>query len=139
VSTLALRATDLTALSELPTVFIDFTADWCRPCQVLAPIYARIADDNPELVFATVDVDTEPELAARFEVRSVPTLVALRRGVVVFRRPGLLSRGVLQALVDRVRQLTPTPPRSAVPGPPAAPRRRPDGRVEALRWRPGYR
>jgi thioredoxin-like negative regulator of GroEL len=70
-----------------------------------------------------VDVETEPELAARFEVRSVPTLVALRRGVVVFRRPGLLSRGVLQALVDRVRQLTPTPPRSAEPGPPAAPHR----------------
>lgn len=65
--------------------------------------------NNVDVVFATVDVDAEPELSARFDVRAVPTIVALRHGVVVFRRPGVLSPDTLQALVDRLHNVVPAP------------------------------
>lgn len=94
-------------IATAATVVLEFTADWCAPCRVFAPVFTLIAEDNPDVVFATVDVDAEPELSRRFAVQSVPTIVALREGVVVFRRPGSLSPDVLQSLVDRLRDIVP--------------------------------
>lgn len=93
-----------------PTVVVDFSASWCHPCHAFASVFAHVAATNPDVVFATVDVDAEPELSARFDVRAVPTIVALRDRVVVFRRPGVVSPATLQSLVDRLRDVVPTRP-----------------------------
>ncbi|MBW3578022.1 MAG: thioredoxin family protein [Actinobacteria bacterium] len=105
----ALTAETYPTIVTEPTVVLDCTASWCHPCHTFAPVFAHVAGNNPDLVFATVDVDAEPELSARFDVRAVPTIVALRDGVVVFRRPGVLSPDTLQSLVDRLRQVVPAP------------------------------
>ena len=62
---------------------VDFSATWCGPCQKVAPIIEAIANENPDFLVGTVDVDMQPMLAARFQVRSIPTVVLLKNGEVV--------------------------------------------------------
>ncbi|MBR4255364.1 MAG: thioredoxin [Lentisphaeria bacterium] len=62
---------------------IDFNATWCGPCRKIAPIIEEIANENPDLFVGSVDVDLQPNLAARFGVRSIPTVVLLKNGEVV--------------------------------------------------------
>ena len=62
---------------------IDFNATWCGPCKKIAPIIEEIANENPDLFVGSVDVDLQPMLAARFQVRSIPTVVLLKNGEVV--------------------------------------------------------
>ena len=71
-------------------VLIDFWADWCGPCKRFAPIFERVSEKHPDIVFAKVDTEAEPELAAEFNIRSIPTLMAIRDGVIVFQQPGAL-------------------------------------------------
>ncbi|MDP8962332.1 MAG: thioredoxin family protein [Actinomycetota bacterium] len=92
-------------VSSQGTVFIDFWAAWCPPCQRFAPVYEQVAEVNPDIVFAKVDVEAQPELAARFDIRSVPTLLVIRDRIQVFARGGALPGHVLQELVDAVRTL----------------------------------
>ena len=65
------------------TVLIDFYADWCGPCRMVSPIVDQIATENPEFLVGKVNVDEEPELAASFDVSSIPMLVVMKNGVVV--------------------------------------------------------
>jgi thioredoxin 1 len=90
---------------EQGIVLVDWWAAWCGPCRAFAPAYERVAARNPDLVFAKVDVDAEVELAAAFEIRSIPTLMAFRDGVLVFRQAGALSEAALDRLVALVREL----------------------------------
>ncbi len=62
------------------TVLIDFYADWCGPCRMVAPVIKEIADENPEIAVGKINVDEEPELAAKFGVVSIPMLVVIKEG-----------------------------------------------------------
>lgn len=84
---------------------VDFWASWCVPCRMFAPVYERAAGRHTDVMFGTVDIDAEPELTARFKVSSVPTLMAIRDGVVVYARPGALSDATLDELISKVREL----------------------------------
>lgn len=79
---------------------MDFSAAWCAPCKALAPTLEKLQESLPDVRIVTVDIDTEPRLAARFGVRSVPTLVLLRQGQVAKTRVGNASLGALQAWVQ---------------------------------------
>ena len=79
-----------------------FTADWCPPCQQFRPIYSEISEDYPTVAFGKVDVDEAADLAAQYGVRSIPTLVAHRDGVPIFRRTGAPGLPQFKALVDEV-------------------------------------
>jgi thioredoxin 1 len=86
-------------------VLVDFWAEWCGPCQMFAPIYEQVSADHEDIVFGKVDTEAEQALAARFGIRSIPTLMAFRDGVIVFAQPGALPQPALEQLIGAVRGL----------------------------------
>ena len=94
---------DATVLQESGAVLVDFTAAWCPPCKALSPIVARIADETwGRVLVASVDVDACPDLAAKFRIRGMPTLVVFRDGREIARRTGLTNEEGIRALLRLV-------------------------------------
>ncbi|HJQ67204.1 MAG TPA: thioredoxin TrxC [Gemmatimonadales bacterium] len=88
--------------SEVPVV-VDFYADWCGPCKVMAPVLDQIAHDRQgELLILKLDTDRNPVTAGQFTVRSIPTLIVFERGREVARESGAMPRAHLDALLARV-------------------------------------
>ena len=84
--------------SELP-VLLDFYADWCGPCRMIAPILEEIAREHAEYKICKVNVDEEPALAARFEVMSIPTLFVIKGGEVVAQSMGAKPKAQILAML----------------------------------------
>jgi thioredoxin 1 len=86
-------------------VLIDFWAAWCGPCRAFAPVFERVSERHPDVVFAKVDTEEETELARRYDVRSIPTLVIYRDGIPVFGQSGALPEPALEDVLQQVRGL----------------------------------
>ena len=90
-------------ITESPIVFVDFWAEWCGPCKMFGPVYEAASEKHPDAVFAKVDTEVEQGLAAAAGITSIPTLMAFRDGLLLFRQPGALPAPSLEELIGAIK------------------------------------
>jgi thioredoxin 1 len=99
------EATFATIIAENPIVFVDFWAAWCGPCRTFGPVFEAVSAKHPDIVFAKIDTEAEQGLAQAAGISSIPTLMAIRDGIVVFSQAGALPEPNLTNLVQAVRDV----------------------------------
>ena len=87
------------------TVIVDYWAPWCGPCRGFAPVFEKVAEMHPDVVFAKVNTEEEQEIAAHFQIRSIPTLMVFRDQIIVFSQPGALPQGAFEQVVQKAKAL----------------------------------
>ncbi|WP_294945935.1 thioredoxin [Sulfurivirga sp.] len=92
-------------IQDHPMVILDFWAEWCGPCKMFAPIFEKVAEKHPDVAFAKVNVEEEQQLAAMFQVRSIPTVAFMREGIVVYAQPGMMPEEMLEEGIQQMKNL----------------------------------
>lgn len=88
-----------------PFVIVDFWAPWCGPCRSFAPTYEKVSEEHPDIVFAKVNTEDEQEIAAHFQIRSIPTLMIFRDKVIIFSEAGALPESGFKELIGKAGEL----------------------------------
>ena len=86
-------------------VIVDFWAPWCGPCRSFAPVYDKVSEDFDNIVFAKVNTEQEQEIAAHFQIRSIPTLMIFREKIIIYSQAGALPESHFRQLIDKANQL----------------------------------
>jgi thioredoxin 1 len=105
VATVEMTAENFDDLTDDGIVLVDFWAAWCGPCRQFAPVYEEASDRHSDVTFGKVDTEVERGLAQGFAITSIPTIMAIRDGVIVFQQPGALNAQMLESLISQVKAL----------------------------------
>ncbi|MBO0771760.1 MAG: thioredoxin [Actinobacteria bacterium] len=93
------------AIGGADLALVDFWASWCGPCRMFGPIFERASEEYPDAVFGKVDTEAQQDLAASFQITSIPTLMIIRDNVIVYAQPGALPESALKELIGKARDL----------------------------------
>ncbi len=92
-----------TVVESNEIVILYFWAGWCGPCKIFAPVYEMMAENHPDIYFGKVDTEVAKDLAAAFQVRSIPTIMAFKKTELMFEQPGVLSAPMFHQLLEKLR------------------------------------
>ena len=92
-------------VTENGFVIVDFWAEWCGPCKSFAPTYSKVSEDHPDIVFAKVNTEEQQQVAAHFQIRSIPTLMIFRDQIIIFSQAGALPEGSFRELIQKASEL----------------------------------
>ncbi len=105
MATIEITNDSFDATIEHGIVLVDWWAEWCGPCRAFAPVFEAASERHADIVFGKVDTDEQQQLSADLGIQAIPTLMAFRDGILIFRQPGMLPAPMLEQLIASIRAL----------------------------------